>query len=81
MTEPKLTLDSLRGKPPCKAGNIISALSDEDQAILNEALDGPEDEFPSGRIVHVFAMLGISITKDTIIKHRRGFCNCNPSRR
>ena len=81
MTEPKLTLDSLRGHPPCKAESIIRSLSSEDQTTLDEALAGPEDEFPSGRIVHALATLGISITKDTIIRHRRGFCNCNPSRR
>jgi hypothetical protein len=78
MTEPKLTLDSLRGKLTCKTRQIIDSFSPEDQATLNEALAGPEDEFPSGRLVTVLAELGISITKDTIIRHRRGHCSCKP---
>lgn len=71
-----------RGKGgQCKIGRIISAMGDKDQATLNEALAGPEDEFPSGRIMTALEGLGISMSKDTIIKHRRGFCACNPSRR
>ena len=76
MTEPKLTLDSLRGKLPCKTRQIIDTFSPEDQETLNEALSGPEDEFPSGRMVTVLADLGVSVTKDTIIRHRRGQCAC-----
>lgn len=80
MTKPVLTLDSLRGegreKGMCKAGRIIRTFSPEDQETLNEALSGPEQLFPSGKMVTVLAELGITITKDTIIKHRRGFCAC-----
>lgn len=81
MTEPKLTIESLRAKTGCKIRQIIDSLSPEDQETLNEALSGPEDEFPSGRIMTALAELGIYVTKDTIIKHRRGSCACNPSRR
>jgi len=76
MTEPKLTLDSLRAPTGCKARRIIDGFSPEDQKTLNEALSGPEDEFPSGRMVTTLAELGISVSKDTIIKHRRGHCSC-----
>ena len=76
MTEPKLTLDSLRVKRGCKTRQILDTFSPEDQATLNEALSGPEDEFPSGRIMTALADLGIYVTKDTIIKHRRGRCAC-----
>jgi len=76
MTEPQLTLDSLRVKTGCKTRQIIDTFSPEDQETLNEALSGPEDEFPSGRMMSVLAELGISVTKDTIIKHRRGHCAC-----
>ena len=72
----KITLDSLRGKTTCKVRQIIDTFSPEDQKTLNEALSGPEDEFPSGRMMTVLAELGISVTKDTIIKHRRGHCAC-----
>jgi hypothetical protein len=81
MTEPRLTLDALRVPTGCKIRRILNTFSPEDQVTLNEALSGPEDEFPSGRIMTALGDLGISITKDTIIKHRRGHCACNPSRR
>ena len=75
-----LTLDMLRGegrwKGVCKAGRIVRGLSHEDQTILNEALSGPEEDFPSSRIATVLAGLGVAITKDSIIKHRRGLCRC-----
>ena len=76
MTEPKITLASLRVKASCKTRQIIDTFSPEDQETLNEALSGPEDEFPSGRMMTVLAELGIRVTKDTIIKHRRGQCAC-----
>lgn len=76
MTQPVTTLETSREIRTCKVGDIINSLCAEDQATLNEALDGPEDLFPSGRIVTILATLGISITKDSIIKHRRGFCRC-----
>lgn len=77
MTEPKLlTIDSMRVKTGCKIRHILDTFSPEDQATLNEALQGPEDEFPSGRIMTALGDLDISVTKDTIIKHRRGRCAC-----
>ena len=85
MTKSVLTLDALRGegreKNSCKAGRVIRDLLPEDQATLNDALSGPEEKFPSGRIVNALAGIGVFVTKDTIIKHRRGFCKCNPARR
>jgi len=81
----KLMLDSLRGegreKDSCKVGRILRDLSPEDQEALNDALAGPEVEFPSGRIVSVLAGIELFVTKDTVIKHRRGSCRCNPARR
>jgi hypothetical protein len=76
MTKSVLTLEALRGKSTCKTRQIIDTFSPEDQETLNEALSGPEYEFPSGRMVTVLAELGISVTKDTIIRHRRGHCSC-----
>jgi len=77
MTEPKLlTLDALRVSTGCKIRRILDTFSPEDQATLIEALSGPEDEFPSGRIMTALGNLDISVTKDTIAKHRRGRCAC-----
>ena len=79
MTKPPLTLDALREKSSCKTREILDSFSPEDRETLAAALSGPEDEFPSGRIVTVLGELGISVTKDTIIKHRRGRCSCMKS--
>lgn len=80
MVTQALTLDMLRGegreKGACKAGRLVRGLSPEDQTILNEALYSPEEDFPSSRIVSALAGLGIPVSKDSIIKHRRGLCRC-----
>ena len=82
MTKPQslLTLDSFRGdgheKGVCKLGRILRKFSPENQATLNEALAGPEVEFPSGRIEDALGEIGVSVGTDTIIKHRRGTCAC-----
>jgi hypothetical protein len=80
MTKTLLTLDQLRGegriKGLCKVGRVIRDLTPEDRAIVVEALAGPEDEFPSGRIATVLGAMGFSVGSDAIIKHRRGGCAC-----
>jgi hypothetical protein len=78
--QPVLTLDSLRGEGresgTCKVVRLVRTLSPENQEVINDALSGPEFEFPSAKIETALRSLGLSISDDPIIKHRRGLCTC-----
>lgn len=78
--EPVLNLDSLRGggRDPgrCKIGIILGTLSPGNQEVINQALSGNELEFPSTRIANVLNAMSITMSVDTVIKHRRGLCKC-----
>lgn len=61
--------------PRCGIAVLLDALTDDDKAAVQTALDG---DWTSGAIATELQAEGHQVSHQTVARHRRGECSCEP---
>lgn len=61
-------------KPKCKVGRIRETLEVSDQKILDDALRNPD--WSSFQLARELTKRGLGVSRETLVQHRQGSCNC-----